>query len=352
MKRISRLLALAALIAILAVPQPALAQTVADGPAIEVFTYGDVPEAKKTRYLATLQSTIVFASGEFGQMPLTLVRLRLYETEELFARGLMDIAGLSEDTAARFARLFVGAAIERDHGIFVRLDPARHRFSSKLIVTDEFLHLLQSSWAGSVHRIRAWLSNGQAFLYSARHVERVAGPHAAGFYRGRAIAAIRERWADLSAISLRQMATSWQWIEAFEKYGTVRGWSISYSYALLAYEYLEQRTSVQAVLDYFARIRDGMDKDEAFQAAFGFSIDEFDTKVWGHIGALVLTYGHIRTVELSYQQGGNETALDAHPERAGAKNIAEVEGQRPVGLKAVEGITWAIGLPRLVTTTG
>jgi hypothetical protein len=294
MKRISRLFALAALIAILAAPQPALAQAVADGPAIEVFTYGDVPEAKKTRYLTTLQDTIVFASKEFGQMPLTLVRLRLYETEELFARGLMDTAGLSEDTAARFARLFHGAAIEGDRGIFVRLDPARHRLASKIIVTDEFLHLLQSSWAGSVHRIRAWLSNGQAFFYAARHVERVAGPHAAGFYRRGAIAAVRERWADLSAISLRQMATSWQWVEAFEKYGMAGRWSISYAYALLAYEYLEERTSVQAVLDYFARLKDEMDKDEAFQAAFGFSIDEFDTKVWGHIGALVITHGHIR----------------------------------------------------------
>jgi hypothetical protein len=185
-----------------------------------------------------------------------------------------------------------------------------HRLSSQLIITDELLHLMQSSWAGSVHRIDAWLRDGQAVFYATRHVEHVAGPHAAGHYRRGAIAALRERWADISTISLMQMRTSWEWVDAAEKYGRTRGWSISYAYALLAYEYLKGETSVQAVLDYFARIRDGMHKEDAFLAAFGFSMDDFDTKVRAHIGVLVATHAHTRAVEWSYRQRWNEAAQE------------------------------------------
>jgi hypothetical protein len=87
MKRIRWLLALAILIAAIVAPQPAFSQAVTDGPAVEVFTYGNVSEAKQERYLTAVRSAILFTSREFGRMPLTVVRLRLYETNELFARG-------------------------------------------------------------------------------------------------------------------------------------------------------------------------------------------------------------------------------------------------------------------------
>jgi hypothetical protein len=286
MKRIARFVVLLALIFAVFAPQAALSQTAQEDPVIEVFTYGTIADDLKERYVTAVRSAILFTSREFGQMPLTLVRLRLYENEELFARGLGELTGLSEEDAARFARMFVGAAIE-PHTIVVKIDPARHRFSSQLIITDELLHLLQSSWAGSVHRIPSWMSNGQAFFYAAMQVERLAGPHAAGFYRNGAIAALRERKGDLSTISLMRMITSWEWVKAFERYGMARGWSISYSYALLAYEYLEHKTSVQAVLDYFARLRDGMPQDDAFLAAFGISKVDFDRQFREHIIALV-----------------------------------------------------------------
>jgi hypothetical protein len=286
-RRIARFVVLLAIIFAVFTPQAALAQTAPEGPAIEVFIHGHVPEEIQARYVAAIRSSILFAHTEFGQMPLAVVRLRLYENEALFAQGLIDIVGLSEEMAKRFAGNFVGAAIERDVLIMVRIDPARHRLSSQLIITDELLHLLQSSWAGSVHRIPSWMSNGQAFFYAAMQVERIAGPHAADFYRSRAIAALRERRDDLPTISLMKMRTSLEWVEAFERYGMVRGWSISYSYAFLAYEYLERITSVQTVLDYFTRLRDGMSSDDAFLAAFGMSKTDFDARFREHVRVLV-----------------------------------------------------------------
>jgi hypothetical protein len=52
---------------------------------IEVFTHGSVPEDLTTRYLAAVRSATLFASRKFGHMPLAVIQLRLYETEEMFA---------------------------------------------------------------------------------------------------------------------------------------------------------------------------------------------------------------------------------------------------------------------------
>jgi hypothetical protein len=238
------------------------------------------------KYVQALEGAIAFTSREFGQMPLTIVRLRLYENEEWFARGLVEFAGLREDQAATFARLFSGTAIERDSAVMVEINTARHPASSQYLVTNELVHLLQSSWAGSVNRIAAWLAQGQSVLYSARHAELVVGPHAVGHYRRGAIAAIRERWADLAVFSITQ-TNPFNWMNVVERFGRARGWHVIYAYSLLAYEHLVEKTSVQAVLNYFARLKDGIPEEEAFLAAFGFSASDFDAKVRAHIGTLV-----------------------------------------------------------------
>lgn len=270
----------------LAVSTPsALAQTTAS-PTIEVFTYGTISDADRMKYLRALEGAILFTSREFGQMPLTIVRLRLYENEEWFARGLMEFAGLREDQAATFARLFSGTAIEGDSAIMIKINPARPLASSQYLVTNELVHLLQSSWARSVNQIAVWLAQGQSVLYSARHAEHIVGPHAAGHYRRGALAAVRERWTDLTAFSITQ-TNPFNWMNVVERFGRTRGWHVIYAYSFLAYEYLVEKTSVQAVLNYFARLKDGMPEEEAFLAAFGFSASDFDTKVRAHIGTLV-----------------------------------------------------------------
>jgi hypothetical protein len=287
-KRIVRFTVIAALIFAVAAPQVALSQTATAGPAIEVFTYGAVPDTLKMRYDAALRGAILFTSREFGQMPLTLVRLRLYENEELFARGLMELTGLSEERAARFARMFVGAAIE-PHTIVIKIDHVRHRASSQLIVTAELVHLLQSSWAGSVHRIAVWIREGQASFYSTRNVEYVAGPHAAGHYRRSAIAALKERRGEVLQFSIAQAkwVDTFLWVDTVVQLGNSRDWSLAYAYALLAYEFLLEKTSVQATLDYFTRLRDGMSSDDAFLAAFGMSKTDFDARFRERVRVLV-----------------------------------------------------------------
>jgi hypothetical protein len=211
--------------------------------------------------------------------------VRLFETPELFTRGLMDFAGLSEDTATRFAQMFRGAAITDQKLIMVKIRPDRHRLSSQLIVTDELMHLLQHTWGGSVRNIPSWKANGQAFVYAVQHVEQLAGAHAAGFYRRRAITGVKERWADLSGLSIISLTTSRHWVDAVAQLSAPG----IYGYAFLAYEYLAQQTSFEAVLDYFSRLRDGTPEREAFLAAFGFPAEEFDINARTHIATLIAT---------------------------------------------------------------
>lgn len=267
-------------------PPPTKTEPPVTGDPIQVFTYGNVSEADRTKNVHALEGAISFASQEFGQMPLTTVRLRLYENEEWFARGLVLLAGYSEEEAARFARLFAGTVIERDNTIMVRVNAVRDPLASAFVVINELVHLLQNSWAGSVHWIDVWLAQGQSTFYSARHVELIAGPHAHGFYRRTAIAAVRERWADLSAFSITQVDPH-NWMDTVERLGWAQSWSIIYAYTFLAYDYLVTRTSLQAVFDYFARLKRGTPQEEAFLAAFKMTESDFDVQLREHVRTLV-----------------------------------------------------------------
>jgi hypothetical protein len=77
------------------------------------------------------------------------------------------------------------------------------------------------------------------------------------------------------------------WVDTVAQLGNARGWSIAYAYALLAYGFLLEQTSVQATLDYFARLRGGMSSDDAFLAAFGMSKTDFDARFRERIRTLV-----------------------------------------------------------------
>jgi hypothetical protein len=126
-------------------------------------------------------------------------------------------------------------------------------------------------------------------FYSTRNAEYIVGPRAAGHYRRSAIAALKERWDEVSQISITQAkwTDTFLWVDTVAEFGNARGWSIAYAYALLAYEFLVERTSVQATLDYFARLRDGATKDDAFLAAFGLSKTDFDRELRERIRTLV-----------------------------------------------------------------
>jgi hypothetical protein len=199
----------------------------------------------------------------------------------------VTLGGLSEEAAARFSTLFVGAAIGHHTAVMVRIDTTRAHLESQLVATDQIIHLLQNEWAGSIHRIHPWLSSGQAYFHAAKHV---VGPRVLRHYRRLSIALIRDRWADLPHFSVIPVTDAQAWAETVQRFGVHRNRPVAYIYAFLAYEYLKERTSTKAVVDYFAPLQDKTPRDDAFRTAFGFSINDFDTKVRARIAALKALY--------------------------------------------------------------
>jgi hypothetical protein len=88
------------------------------------------------------------------------------------------------------------------------------------------------------------------------------------------LGALRARVADLLFIVLPY--TVEDWIGAHDAHGRAEGFPVIYAFVRVAYEYLESRTSKEAMLAFFVARRDGASTHEAFNRAFGMTPEDFE----------------------------------------------------------------------------
>lgn len=273
MKRFGWLLVLIAL----AVPQTAGAQT-SGSPVIEVSTYGDVGNETVTRYRELLEKVIVFYIQEFGTVPVPVVKFRLYENTALFEQGLLEF-GRTPERAKAQAQIFSGVAVSRDTII---IDISKKRVIENL-VAHEFMHLMQYAWLDKARWPPTWMTEGQADIYAARFREWLGKTGIFAAWRRAAIVAVQARWAALQAIpSMSHL----DWTTATATFGRVNGMAVTYSYAFLAYEYLEAKASRQAVTAFYRLLATDVPATEAFQRAFGMTLEAFETEVKSYLPTL------------------------------------------------------------------
>jgi hypothetical protein len=267
-----------ALLAALASPVPARAQAT-PGPTSEIIARGDVDATTVAGYRAVFEQVASFYAREFGPIPIPMVRIRLYETTEIFAQGLIDLAH-SPESATRLAGLFSGFAVGRDT-IIINLarKPGQDRPRARLrwaqyVVAHETLHLIQRAWMGDAAWEPTWLINGMAETYTLRFFRWIGDEAMYNHIRRGTLGALRARLADLLFIVLSY--TVEDWIRAHAAHGRAEGFPVIYAFMRVAYEYLESRTSKEAMLAFFAARRDGASTREAFSRAFGMTPEEFE----------------------------------------------------------------------------
>jgi hypothetical protein len=267
-----------AILATLALPVPARAQATL-GPTLEIVSRGDVDAATIAGYRSVFEQVALFYAHEFGAIPIPMVRIRLYETAELFAQGLIDL-GYSPENARRWAGLFSGFAIGRDT-IIINLarKPGQDRPRARLIwaqyvVAHETLHLIQRAWMGDAAWEPMWLIEGMAGSYTMRFFKWIGDETMYNHIRRGTLRALQARAADLLFIVLPY--TVEDWIEAHATHGRAEGFPVIYAFVRVVYEYLVSRTSKEAMLAFFAARRDGASTHEAFNRAFGMTPEDFE----------------------------------------------------------------------------
>jgi hypothetical protein len=258
-------------------------------PALEVITRGDIDAATVASYHTVFEQVVSFYTQEFGAIPIPVIRIRLYATVELFEQGLISL-GYSPENARRWARLFSGFAIGRDTIIIsIARKPGEDRPRARLrwtqyVVAHEVHHLIQRAWLGEAPWAPMWLIEGMTGAYTVRFFRWIDDMAMYNHVRRGTLAAVQARWNDLQLAPLPYSVEDW--INAHATHGSVYGFPVIYAYARVIYEYLESRSSREAILTFFAMLRDGASSRAAFERAFGMTLETFKIDLRAHVPTL------------------------------------------------------------------
>lgn len=272
MKRFGWLIVAVALLAAIA-PQTTQGQAIIS---IEIATYGNVDAAKQAEYQNALEKAALYYRQEFGELPLSTVKLVIFENSDYAAKGLVTILNYPEDRARAYAESFSAFAIGRTSpmSIFVNAEKKRN---IPFQMAHEFMHLLQYRWSGgaidsaSAARFQAWIIEGMADFYGGKTINAIEN------MRRNRIKRVRDKWEELSTLSLFDL----DWLAVNQRVGAT-----IYSYTFLSYEFLEQKTSRQAVLAYFRELQLGYPPHIAFRKAFNMEPAAFEAELKTYIPTL------------------------------------------------------------------
>jgi|GEM_PF-4897755 len=251
---------------------PVTGQTL-PGPAIEVYVVGNVSGEVQAKYRQILVGATGFYQQAFGESGPPVVRLRLYE--RLTASDWVTFFGGSEERAVRAVQVFSGGGWRENILVNFSRNPLAER-----VVPHELLHLWQDVWLGSRPR-DGWFFEGMAEFYADLFGEQL-GIRSKDTVIRMLFEAMKDKRAVVGAILPSVLDGSGdRWATLTGSLGIVRAGgvarSFTYAYALLAYDYLERRSSRSAAVGYIKNRGTGTAHADAFLVAFKISLDEFDS---------------------------------------------------------------------------
>jgi hypothetical protein len=209
--------------------------------------------------------------------------LTIYALREEFEAGLIEHLGL-DVLLARSTASFAQAAVGGRRVLVNDPEVARLGWPERIeLIAHELVHTVQSELAGRRSVVRyQWLTEGFA-EWAAYAVTEGLGLDDMARQRARIIALLREAGGSRVLPALAEMDTLAQWIAARRKYGYAATFSLSF----LIVEYLMERHSYGAVLDYFRRFGESGDYAASFTLAFGERLETFEVELVPYLARLL-----------------------------------------------------------------
>lgn len=240
---------------------PVAAQT----PAVQVLSEPGVPPDAAQDVQRGSDLSLQFFRETYTLELKRSVHIILVPDNAAYIAALIREFSVSQTEADRRARTTTGWTAGSTIIINVGVLSPRARI---FLTAHELTHQLQMQVTAAVDPWRLyWLAEGTADAVAA-HVVEMSGHFPVEGYRTSWLATVHraERRPDLSGLNTRGA-----WIAALDIYGS----SVTYRVAGLGALYLIERFGHSAILAYFEALGRSDDPTQAFQQAFGWSIDAF-----------------------------------------------------------------------------
>lgn len=206
----------------------------------------------------------------------------VYSGRQVFERGLVHDGNVSPARAVELSDFAIGVGKRRQ---LLLHDEASHRNGREWLrlIAHELTHVSQIELAQGEGRAEQWLAEGMAEWVAFTVLERLF------------LDTVSQRRA-LAAAGIRDHAALVAARLDLETLGSPRGFTVrhlregslpTYQLAFLMADYLITRDGFGKVVRYFASFAEGRDRHDAFQRAFGQSLEEFEAEVLAHLRAVV-----------------------------------------------------------------
>jgi hypothetical protein len=230
---------------------------------------------------ATVRGVATLLSRELGLPVPDQVMVYIYSSRAVFEQGLMQDGRLPAVRAAELSEFAVGVGKRRqlllqDEGSA----PAAREWLR--LVAHELTHVAQIELAQGEGRAEQWLAEGMAEWAAFSVLERL-GLDTLARRRAAALGHVREQAA------LRQARLD------LETLGTPRGFTVrhlregslpTYQLAFLMTDHLIRRHGFENLVRYYRSLAAGLTRHDAFNFAFGQSLDQFE-------GEMLLYFGRV-----------------------------------------------------------
>jgi len=211
-----------------------------------------------------------------------LVTVYVYSGREVFEQGLIYDGNVSPARAAELSDFAIGVGKRRQ---LLLHDEASHRNGREWLrlIAHELTHVSQIELAQGEGRAEQWLAEGMAEWVAFTVLERLS------------LDTVSKR-RTVAAAGIRNHAALVAARLDLETLGSPRGFTVrhlregslpTYQLAFLMADYLITRDGFGQVVKYFASFAESRDRHDAFQRAFGQSIEQFEAEVLAHLKAVV-----------------------------------------------------------------
>jgi hypothetical protein len=211
-------------------------------------------------------------------------RVHVYTTREAFRRGLVRDAALGENGADELAAFAMGIARPGRALLNGRLSDGGSEWLR--LVAHELTHVAQFDLAGGEGRAEQWLAEGMAEHVAFQTLERL-GVGSVAQHRRTALTRVQQQPAFAHRrLDLSTLGSPRDFTLRHQREGSVETYHLTF---LLA-DYLIERHRLDAMLQYFTRLK-RQPSEAAFRAAFGYSIASFETQALEHLHMARSTVG-------------------------------------------------------------
>jgi hypothetical protein len=231
---------------------------------------------------ATVRGVASLLSRELALPVPDRVMVYIYSSRSVFEQGLMSDGRLPAVRAAELSEFAVGVGKRRQLLLQDEGSPPAARDWLRL-VAHELTHVAQIELAQGEGRAEQWLAEGMAEWAAFSVLERL-GLDTLAKRRAAALGHVHEQAA------LRQARLD------LETLGTPRGFTVrhlregslpTYQLAFLMTDHLIRRHGFDGLVRYYRSLAAGLTRHEAFNFAFGQSLDQFESEMLLYFGRVL-----------------------------------------------------------------